>query len=519
MDTPGTTPTPAPVVNKDYANASNAPVATPAPTATPGVVAPIASTPPVISSKDMASSFASSSAALSTKTTASPKTQVTLGNGQTVSVDSQGNFFDANGASIDPSTIGKDTAPTPSTTGTDTTSTAVEKGAAAGEGDGTLPNSSTGDPIYDSLQKWEQDQETKNEADAADKKAQVATMLQTNLANTNATYAATVAGIQSTYGQLIDTQTRINGMNVGRVKAYGLASGNAMSTPIEFTYAVSNEEQTAMNAIGDLDAKRDAALATAKSAMDDADAKLLSDSMASVDTIEKDMQTQAAALQSQVDARYQTLQKIEDEQKTQLAATQQNLIAAAITQYGTSYANETDPAKKDALIKQIVNASGAQLDYGSVFAALSANATTVAAAKSKAASDAADLALKGAQTAEATANAAKTQQGNVQSQAFNSIDDRLQKGVIIDGRSTAQGGDGGTYLDTNGYMTKDGFDTLVQAAHQKGISRSTFLKEYGGYLDPGGYSNYGLTKAEQDTLTDVNKTTPIVIPEITTSGG
>lgn len=492
MTTPATpTPTPSAGVPKLSVD-SNSPVASTVATANSqidtlnaslqkaGVNVPsIPTTPAVVSSKDSASSFASGSTALTKATTPLPPPPTTTA--------------------------------TPATNGkvTDTTSTAVEKAAAAGAGKDNAPVITTGDPVYDSLQAWEKDQQTKLETDSAQQKSQVQNMLTTNLANTNAGYAAQISGIMSSYSALIDTQKSINLQNIGRVKSYGLSSGNAMTTPIEFTYAVSNTEQTALGEIKKLDDQRDSLIAAAQAAEQDADAKLLSASMDSIQKIEDTMRTATQALQTSIDARYATLNKIKDDQQAQLLKTQQTLLAAATTNYGQEYADEKDPTKRDALIKSIVNASGGQLDYGTVYGSLSTNSAALTKAKTDAATSAADLKLKGAQTAEAFANAAKTQATATTQKAFSAIDDRLQPGVIIDGRS-----DGGTYLDTNGYLTKDGFNTLVQAAHQKGITRTAFLTEYAGHLDPGGLDNYGLTKAEQDKVNDVNKTTPIIIPNL-----
>lgn len=466
---------------------------------TSGVPA-ISSTPAVISSKDSSAQFSSNQTALQQSQT--PVTPPVTGGTTTTTTA-------ANGLN------------------TDTTSTAVEKGAAAGAGDGSTPIVSSGDPIYDSLQKWESDQETKNEQNAADQKAQVQSMLQMNLANTNAGFAAQLQGISASYSSLIATQTQINNQNIARVKAYGLASGNAMSTPIEFTYAVAGEEQTALSALQKLDDARDAAIASATAAEQDADSKLLSDSMASVQQIEKDMQDQASALQTQLDDRYATLNKIKADQQAQLQKTQQSLIASALTTYGSSWASETDPTKQDATIKQIVNQSGGQLDYGTVYGALSSNAAALTKAKQDAATSAADIGLKGAQTAEAYANAQKTSSANNTTAVFSAVDNALGVGADgtpmkvgygadgkpLPGADPSTSGYGTPYTDAStGYMTKAGFQMLSQSAAENGTDRAAFLKEYGGYLDPNAYGSYGLTTAEQDQLTDTSKATNIVIP-------
>lgn len=62
-----------------------------------------------------------------------------------------------------------------------------------------------------------------------------------------------------------------------------------------------------------------------------------------------------------------------------------------------------------------------------------------------------------------------------------------------------------TYIDGNGYFTKQGAQTLIQMAGEHGINKSDFLKQYGQYFDPGGYANYGLTAQDIATLGNLKK--------------
>lgn len=508
----GATPTPVPttqVAAPPQTNQSQAPINFGAINVSPPSqsVPSIASTPPVISSKDNAGEFASNTNALASKvpTTTPTSTQQTFTTPNGAVVDAQGNI-------ITP-------APGSDTTGaTSTAKTPIDSSANGGAGTTGLPTVTTGDPVYDSLQTWEQQQEQQNESDAAAQKAQIAQMLTTNLAANDATYAAQIAGITNTYAGLITTQTRINNLNNARVKAYGLASGNAMSTPIEFTYAVSNEEQTGLTAIQTLDDQRDSLIATAQAAQQSGDAKLLSDSMASVEQVETDMRNQTAALATLVTDRFTVLQKIEADQQTQLQQTQQNLLAAAVVKYGDQFNSATDSTTKDSIVKQIIQASGGVLDYGTVLGGLQTNATNAATTAETAAKDASTIALQGAQTTEAyasaandAANASKTSAAQQQDEVNSALDNYIASPAAKTG--------GVPVLDQNGYFTKAGFTSAAAMAGENGMTRANFLQQYGSYLDPGGYSNYGLTKQEQDVLNDVNKTTPIYIPTSSTSSG
>lgn len=64
---------------------------------------------------------------------------------------------------------------------------------------------------------------------------------------------------------------------------------------------------------------------------------------------------------------------------------------------------------------------------------------------------------------------------------------------------TVQSGQG------SGYLTQQGFQSLVQMAAENGMSRKDFLAQYGAQLDPNGYANYGLTQQEISTLSNINK--------------
>lgn len=60
--------------------------------------------------------------------------------------------------------------------------------------------------------------------------------------------------------------------------------------------------------------------------------------------------------------------------------------------------------------------------------------------------------------------------------------------------------DGTPYTDPNGFFTPEGFRTVQQAALASGISRSEFLENYGGNLNPDTVDQYGLTNKEKENL-------------------
>lgn len=463
-----------------------------------GNASAIPTTPIVVSSKDSATGFTNNTSSLNTKTATNNVLTAKDASGNTLyyTVDPSGKVVYQNAPGGTASTVaGGGAKPNP---------TDLEKGAAAGAGTGAEPNITTGNPILDSLQSWEQTKDAQAQADALTQKQQIQTMLSTNLAANDATFAAQIAGIQNTYSGLIDTQTRINSLNVDRTKAYGLATGGALSTPLEYTDAVSEKEQAAADAIAKLDNQRDTLIGQAKAAQVSGDAKLLQDSMDSIDKVETDMKNTLAQIASEVTNRATLLNTVETQQKADQAAQSAKLLAAAAAQFGTQYAGLTDPKQQDQMIKNIVAQSGGMLDYGTVYAGLEKAKADAAATKTQAEKDAASIAKDKASANSSNASAAvdwaKAANGGntpTASQSFFTKTDKLL---------TMTDASGNAYTDKNGYITPSGFKQLVQAAGEGGVTKTQLLQQYGGQLFPGDkndYAGYGLTGADVKTLTGI----------------
>jgi hypothetical protein len=93
-----------------------------------------------------------------------------------------------------------------------------------------------------------------------------------------------------------------------------------------------------------------------------------------------------------------------------------------------------------------------------------------------------------------TSNTTQTQ-ADKQAEALGQVNSLLQPGTTDSA--------GVPYVDSSGYITAQGFKTLVAAAQSSGIDRKTFLQEYAAYLFPGpasDYAGYGLTGAESKAL-------------------
>lgn len=303
----------------------------------PNNITPIGSTPPVVSSKDNATGFNTDSTKL------------------------DGMLTD----------IGKATGTTSTTKSADTT-TPTDKYTPFATGEKNAETGkieTTGDPILDKLNKWETDQGTKFSQEAAVRKAEYESLFKTSLSAIDATAAATISNINSTYDKRINEQNRINKLNIDRVKAYGLANGGQY-TPISFGDAISNREQEAADKISELEGQRNSLIAQAKAARDAGESKLLRERLEDLAKVETTLRTQLADVEKEAEKQYQLLRDLRKEEETKhqkaLDKMRENLAAIA-PQYADDYTKLTED-EKDKFIQKIAAQTG--LDYGTVFGLL-----------------------------------------------------------------------------------------------------------------------------------------------------
>jgi hypothetical protein len=439
---------------------------------TPGQSPTLSSTPAVISSKDMSASFANNSNQLNTKI-APPQAQQTMSEKNAANTDAKNNVAGGDKNSATP-TAGK-----------------------------------TGNPIWDSLNAWE-DQQTKQaqEAAADQKKAQMA-LLNTSLAAVDSTYSATLGNIENTYNASYAVQSRINKINIARTKAYGLATGGALSTPLEFTNAVSEKETAAAAEIQKLDSARQQAIAEAMAARDAGDAKLMQAHLDAISGIEQDMRTNLANIAKAATDRFTLLNSIAKQQQDDLKVQATKMLAEVVAKQSSSFGDAKTPDEKDKIVNDIVAQSGGVLDYGTVYQGLNQAVADSTKASQDAAYNTARInsanASANASNASAAVNWAKAARGGsepTESQRAGDVFSGINQ--LLSGDAKDSNGTPYTYTasDGNQYITAQGFKTLVAAAKEDGITKSKFLDEYGGQLDPGSgdYEGYGLTQADKNKL-------------------
>lgn len=234
----------------------------------------------------------------------------------------------------------------------------------------------TGDPVRDSLNKWQQEQDIKFATESAARKEEYTQLFNTSLAAIDATANATINNINASYDKRTAEQNRINRINIDRVKAYGLTSGGQY-TPIAFSDAITNREQEAADKISELDSQRNSLIAQAKAARDNGQAKLLRDRLDDLGKIDTELRKQLQNVETEANNQYKLLRdiRVEEEKKHQEAvAKMKTQLTAIAPKYAGDYEKMT-PEEKDTFIKKVMEQTG--LDYATIYGTLEGAATTV----------------------------------------------------------------------------------------------------------------------------------------------
>lgn len=224
----------------------------------------------------------------------------------------------------------------------------------------------TGDPVVDKLNEWEKAQEAKIKTDSASKKAEYESLYTTSLAAIDATTAATIDRINSTFAKRITEQERINAIDVARVKAYGLTEGGRF-TPIAFQDAISGREQQAADKITALENERNSLIAQAKAARDEGASKLLREKLADLDKVDEKIRQQLSDVEKEADKQYQLLRTLrkEEEEKHQAKVAK---ITQQLTALAPQYIDEWDKMnekQQDEFISKLMKQTG--LDYATIY--------------------------------------------------------------------------------------------------------------------------------------------------------
>lgn len=263
----------------------------------------------------------------------------------------------------------------------------------------------SGDPVLDSLNKFVTEESAKFKQEAEDRKAQYNSLFKTSLAALDASVAATINNITSSYDKRIKEQERINRVNIDRVKAYGLSEGGRF-TPISYGDAVSNREQEAADKVSELENQRNSLIAQAKAARDQGESKLLREKLDDLGKVDEEMRRRLDDVAKESERQYQLLRDIRKEEekkhqeKLKKATDAFRAIAGTLLdEYGKT------PEEKDKFVK--AKAAELGISYAEVYSMMEGAVKEKATTDQKAKEDALDLEQKKYNVEKAKADASK----------------------------------------------------------------------------------------------------------------
>ncbi len=354
----------------------------------PNEIKTIGETQPVISSNDVSGEYKSLGTSLDKKLTTGY-----LPNGQVVDIgDPTINREMLAGATY----LGGGTGTDPLATGVGVTG--VEK-----------PEFKTsGDKLYDEYLKSQETITTAGAKLEADKKSEISALLPKTLALLDAQYASSVSNITNTYDKLFKEQTKINRVNIDRTKAYGLGAG-AQYMPLEYTGAVSEQEQKAANEISTLENERIDLLAKAKQARDQGEVTALRDNLKDLNDIEEKMRTRTKSLADEVQKRYEFAVSVRKEQETKHKESVTKMLEGVKIKYLKGFQEAKTEDEKVKIIRQIILDSAGTLtndDFYTIYSAIAGASATAEKTALETREKEADIESKKALTAERWASAA-----------------------------------------------------------------------------------------------------------------
>lgn len=237
-------------------------------------------------------------------------------------------------------------------------------------------------PEYIDIGKLLDDEKAKLDPEYEKKKQENEKLYQTQFANYDQAYSNDVANINSIFNQRIETQKRLDKIDIDRRKAYGLgASGNAQYMPVEYSDAITNRERESANEIQKLDLERSNLLSKAKQARDSGQANLLKDNMERINAIEDRMRNQIKESLAMAQLENKTAWDNYEKQKEEFTKEMGERAKRAILAYGDEYNKAKTPEERQAIIKKAIESQGGTASDANIFvnmdSAFKANAEAV----------------------------------------------------------------------------------------------------------------------------------------------
>lgn len=328
----------------------------------------------------------------------------------------------------------------------------------------------------------------------------------------DAATAALITSIKQTYAARIQAMDVSNQRILSTKTESGYRSGAAQYTSQLQAGVLTDEEQQGVSRIAELQGEMLSAIAQAQQAQTTQELAIFNDRMDALSKLDTELSTTVQNLQSNATAQLAALQTANknafDEQQT-LQQNNINTAQAAAPGLASQLSAYKTPADQAEFITKTATQLGIDPNvlFGEVQSALTTqqkDSLDLENVKSEITNRAQQTAISAENAATERENANTTRmnaQKATSSDVFAAVDKLITP--TLDAKNPLQTNQ---YIDLKtGYLTADGFNKLVSAAGENNVPRADFIKQYAGKLDPNNYAQYGLTKAEQDTLNDTSK--------------
>lgn len=297
------------------------------------------------------------------------------------------------------------------------------------------------------------------------------------LKSNNALYNSTISSIKSTF----DVRRDQLGQSFDRLKQTrekaGYQTDSFRYTPTHAEGLVTNDENNYINDLADLDAQEEGLILQAIQAKEAKDWEALDAQMKMYDTLNQQKTTLYAQLLTAAQTQNRRIEeeaRIERELAEKAAATPISAGAAALAaNVAPVLAKEIDKLTQDEAVAFLEKkAKELNVDVNILRSAVI------------------DRRREDADYARSLQPKPKTEKVTKEDH-YSTINELISGDYSVDGTP---------YTDPNGFFTPEGFRTIQLAALASGISRSEFLENYGGNLNPDTVDQYGLTNKEKEDL-------------------
>jgi len=221
--------------------------------------------------------------------------------------------------------------------------------------------------LFDRLNQEAEDAKIQADAQGEEVKREYESLFKSELAAINSRARAATNKINQSFSQRIEEQKRINNINVDRVRAYGLSSGNAMTVPLAWSDAITERERKGAEEISSLETQRNNLIDQARAARDEGRSDLLAAKIKDIQSAENRLNERLDEIEKESQAQYTLLRKVREGKENELQEQRVEMLAKmkAYFKVNTGEIDGMTPEEKNAKITELANSYG--LEYYEVF--------------------------------------------------------------------------------------------------------------------------------------------------------